>query len=109
MYQTLNNLPQADRVQLVDLLNQELADLSDLGSQTLQAHWNVRGRHFYQQHKLFEKLYRSLAEHIDDLAERISMLGGQARGTLRQLARGTRLEDFPTVQGTDLGYVEVLS
>lgn len=47
MFTTQLNLPAADRAQLADLLNQQLADLSDLSSQTKQAHWNVRGRHFF--------------------------------------------------------------
>ena len=31
---------------MIDLLNQQLADVLDLGLQTKQAHWNVKGPHF---------------------------------------------------------------
>ena len=109
MFTTLINIPPEDRAQLTELLNQQLADLSDLSSQTKQAHWNVRGRHFYQHHKLFEELAAGVEEHIDDLAERITTLGGYARGTVRDAARASRLEDFPADQGDDQGYVDVLS
>lgn len=109
MFTTQINIPAKDRAQLADLLNQQLADLSDLSSQTKQAHWNVRGRHFYQHHKLFEELADVVEAHIDDLAERISALGGYAKGTVRDAARASRLEDFPADQGDDQGYVDVLS
>ena len=109
MFSTQINIPAADRAQLVDLLNQQLADLSDLSSQTKAAHWNVRGRHFYQFHKLFEELIDVVEEHIDDLAERISTLGGFAKGTVKEAAQASRLEDFPSNQGDDQGYVEVLA
>lgn len=108
MFTTQLNLPAADRAQLADLLNQQLADLSDLSAQTKQAHWNVRGRHFYQQHKLFEELAAAVDEQLDELAERIVTLGGYARGTVRDAAAATRLDDFPREQTDDLGYVEVL-
>jgi starvation-inducible DNA-binding protein len=109
MFTTLINIPPEDRAQLTELLNQQLADLSDLSSQTKQAHWNVRGRHFYQHHKLFEELADGVEEHIDELAERITTLGGYARGTVRDAARASRLQDFPAEQGDDQGYVDVLS
>jgi starvation-inducible DNA-binding protein len=109
MFTTALNLPVSDRSQLVDLLNQQLANLSDLSSQTKQAHWNVRGRHFYHQHKLFEDLYHVVDAHLDELAERIATLGGYARGTVRDAAAASRLDPFPGEQGDDFGYIDVLS
>jgi starvation-inducible DNA-binding protein len=109
MFTTQNNLPEDVRTQVAALLNQALADLSDLYSQTKQAHWNVRGKLFYQLHKLFDELAAGVEEHLDELAERITALGGFARGTIRQAAAQTRLEEFPDAQATDLGYVEVLT
>ena len=38
-------------------------------------HWNVKGRGFYQLHELFEKMYDDAAEKVDEIAERILMLG----------------------------------
>jgi starvation-inducible DNA-binding protein len=109
MFTTQNNLPENVRTQVADLLNRSLADLSDLYSQTKQAHWNVRGPLFYQLHKLFDDLAAGVAEHLDDIAERVAALGGFARGTVRQAAAQTRLEEFPDAQATDLGYVDILS
>ena len=46
MVTTHNDLPEQTRTEMVGLLNQELADVFDLFSQTKQAHWNVVGKNF---------------------------------------------------------------
>src|SRR5262249_54873208 len=79
------------RSAVVAILNQQLANLSDLQSQTLQAHWNVRGQEFYQLHKLFEDLAEPFAEHIDTVAERAVTIGGFALGTVRCAANSSDL------------------
>ena len=38
-YATGNDLPEGVRAQVIDLLNQRLADSIDLATQTKQAHW----------------------------------------------------------------------
>jgi starvation-inducible DNA-binding protein len=43
---TQNSVPSGSRGKVAALLNQELANLGDLYSQTKQAHWNVRGKKF---------------------------------------------------------------
>ena len=50
------------RHQLVELLNTTLAATSDLYSQTKQAHWNVKGKDFYQLHLLYIFQLKSLEE-----------------------------------------------
>ena len=72
----------------VALLNQALADLGDLYSQTKQAHWNVRGKNFYPHHLLFDAVAETAEAHWDDVAERAIQLGGYARGTSRMTAKG---------------------
>ena len=39
-------------------------------------HWNIKGHAFFQLHSKFEELYDNTAEKIDEIAERILMLGG---------------------------------
>jgi DNA-binding ferritin-like protein len=39
--------------------------------QAHQAHVNIRGRNFYSDHKLLQKIYEALQEHIDDLGEKL--------------------------------------
>ncbi|MGJ3240041.1 MAG: DNA starvation/stationary phase protection protein Dps [Anaerolineae bacterium] len=95
-FQTRINIEENTRVQLVDLLNQHIADLTDLHSQTKQAHWNVRGIHFQQLHELFDQVAADLPPFIDELAERAGALGGYAMGTARMAADNSRLTEMPT-------------
>src|SRR5919107_3710960 len=94
-FETAVDLPDATRVAMIQLLNQELADTSDLYSQTKQAHWNVKGIHFYQLHLLFDQLAEKRQGEADELAERATELGGYALGTVRMAAASSRLPEIP--------------
>lgn len=83
------------RAEMIELLNQQLADSFDLYSQVKQAHWNVKGAHFIALHELFDKLAEELEEPVDDLAERVTALGGVALGTARLAAARSRLKELP--------------
>lgn len=96
------------REKMITLLNQQLADTSDLYSQTYQAHWNVRGAGFYQLHILFEKLGEELEGYIDVIAERVTTLGGVANGTVRMAASASRLPEYPSDVFDSLPTIEVL-
>ncbi|MEW6125864.1 MAG: DNA starvation/stationary phase protection protein Dps [Acidobacteriota bacterium] len=100
MYRTSIDLPLENREQLVGLLNQQLADTFDLYSQTKQAHWNVKGRDFFQLHELFDKLATELTGYVDTIAERVTALGGTALGTARMAAGASRLTEYPEVIGS---------
>ena len=108
MHTTKNSLSAETRTQVAAILNQSLADLSDLYSQTKQAHWNVRGRLFYPQHKLFDDLAGTVVGHLDDIAERVTALGGVAQGTIRQAAASSRLPEFTGEQKDELAFVTAL-
>jgi starvation-inducible DNA-binding protein len=92
---TRHDLPAEARGQIVALLNQQLADATDLYSQTKQAHWNVTGPQFYQLHELFDELAESVEGFIDLIAERATAFGGTARGTVRMAAASSRLPEYP--------------
>lgn len=100
---TRNALAAKTRKTSIALLNQALADFSDLASQFKNAHWNVRGPQFYTLHELFERLAGQVEEPIDEIAERATALGGIVGGSLRQAAVLTRLPKFPeSAQGLEL-------
>jgi starvation-inducible DNA-binding protein len=83
------------RESMTALLNQQLADTLDLYTQVKQAHWNVKGPNFIALHELFDKLAEDLEGPVDDIAERVTALGGVARGTARIAAQVSRLAEFP--------------
>jgi starvation-inducible DNA-binding protein len=57
-------------------LNQLLADTITLRDLYKKHHWQVSGPTFYQLHLLFDKHFGEQGELVDQIAERIMMLGG---------------------------------
>jgi starvation-inducible DNA-binding protein len=108
-YETINDLPKASRAQVVELLNQRLADVVDLQSQVKQAHWNVKGPHFIGLHKLFDEIYEAVSEYVDLIAERAVQLGGIAYGTARVAASRSRLDEYPLDISDGKAHVVALS
>jgi starvation-inducible DNA-binding protein len=95
MYTTKNDLPEAQRIKLIELLNARLADAIDLQTQMKQAHWNVKGPQFFQLHELFDKINEEVEEYVDEIAERAVQLGGTALGTARSVAGRSQLAEYP--------------
>jgi starvation-inducible DNA-binding protein len=108
-YETLNDLPVAARGQVIDLLNERLADAIDLQLQAKQAHWNVKGSQFIALHKLFDEIHEAVAEYVDLLAERVVQLGGVAEGTSGIVAERTELPQYPINIATGEEHVWALS
>lgn len=108
MYKTPSQLPEADRAEIARVLNERLAEGLDLHSQIKLAHWNVRGPQFPALHPLFEQFAIQLALHNDATAERAVTLGGIAIGTARQVAKLSRLPEYPTDTTRDLDHVRAL-
>ena len=95
MYATKIDIPESTRFELIELLNQSLATTLDVWTQVKQAHWNVKGKDFYQLHELFDEIAGDLPEQIDTLAERVTTLGGTALGTARMAAAGSIVPEYP--------------
>jgi starvation-inducible DNA-binding protein len=95
MYKTKIDLPEKIRRHVIVILNERLADAIDLQSQVKQAHWNVKGPHFMALHELFDKISDAILAHIDEIAERVTSLGGTAEGTVAVAARRSKLKNYP--------------
>jgi starvation-inducible DNA-binding protein len=109
MYDTRNDLATDVRGPMVDLLNSRLADAIDLGTQAKQAHWNVKGPNFIALHELFDQVAEHVEDHVDTLAERITALGGTARGTIATVSRATSLKPYPGDITDGAQHVDALS
>lgn len=68
-------LKRQDTAKLAKYLSNALADTYILYLKTQGTHWNVVGPLFYGLHKLTEEQYQSLAEAVDNIAERIRAIG----------------------------------
>jgi starvation-inducible DNA-binding protein len=108
-YTTKNDIPEARRIEIAELLNQRLADCIDLQTQCKQAHWNVKGPSFIALHKLFDEINGDVEQYIDLIAERIVQLGGVAEGTVRIVSVRSKLLDYPLALTTGGQHVAAMS
>jgi starvation-inducible DNA-binding protein len=109
MFKTKNDIPEATRVKVVELLNSRLADCIDLQTQTKQAHWNVKGPNFIALHELFDQINEDVEDYVDDIAERAVQLGGVAEGTARMAAKRSSLAEYAAKAVDGHSHVEALS
>src|SRR5207247_5241037 len=109
LHSTQNNLRENTRRKAIELLNQHLADVLDLGLQAKQAHWNVKGPHFIGLHELFDKVAEELEEFTDDIAERAVELSGVALGTIQIVSKKSRLSSYPLNLTSGQKHVAALS
>lgn len=100
MFHTQSYLTEEVRQHSISVLNQTLVDLTAVTMQLKDAHWNVKGLHFYQFHQLFEDLIDILEPHLDTVAERASALGGQALATPQDVVQQSTIPAL-SHQGTD--------
>ncbi|MEM9425832.1 MAG: DNA starvation/stationary phase protection protein [Pseudomonadota bacterium] len=75
----LSNNAQAE---IVEALNQSVAETAVTTMLAQNFHWNVTGMAFAPLHELFQQIYEDHFTAQDDLAERIKALNGHAEGTL---------------------------
>src|SRR3989454_3365749 len=83
------------RLEMTEHLNQLLADTMTLRDLYKKHHWQVVGPTFYQLHLLFDKHYDEQVELVDEIAERIQLLGGLSIAMAPDVAEMTRIERPP--------------
>ncbi len=109
LHNTKIDLAKGKREKIVEILNQSLADAIDLKSQAKQAHWNVKGPSFIALHELFDQVATEADVYIDDIAERVTSLGGTALGTIRVAADRSSLSEYPHEITDGTAHVDALS
>jgi len=95
------------RKEISDGLARVLADSFLLYAKTHSYHWNVTGPQFSSLHALFEEQYNEVWTAVDEIAERIRILGYPAPasyGAMAALATVEESETLPDAKGmlTDL-------
>jgi len=109
LHNTKIDIEKGTREQVIGILNQRLADASDLKSQAKQAHWNVKGMNFIALHELFDQVATEAEGYTDLIAERITTLGGVALGTVRVAAQNSSLSEYPLEIADGAAHVDALS
>jgi starvation-inducible DNA-binding protein len=108
MHATHIDLSEKIRIPLVEQLNKTLASVLDLKTHVKQAHWNVKGKDFFQLHELFDKLAGEVEEYVDLVAERVTTLGGTALGTARLAVQNSVLQEYPHDIFTGMEHIKAL-
>jgi starvation-inducible DNA-binding protein len=96
------------RKEVAYVLNTLLADEYVLSTKTKNCHWNVVGLHFHDLHALFGDQYHKLDLLIDELAERVRAVGGNAIGTMTEFLKFARLDERPGIYPSESAMVEDL-
>src|SRR3984885_10337877 len=89
------DLEEPVRLEMTEQLNLLLADTMTLRDLYKKSHWQVAGPTFYQLHLLFDKHYAEQVEIVDEIAERIQLLGGISLAMAADVAETTRIERPP--------------
>lgn len=92
----LSEVPKSEiesRRQLTQKLSRLLGDTCQTYFRTLNYHWNIEGPMFYGVHKLLEEHYKDMGGALDDIAERIRMLGEESPGSLSAFQSLTQITD----------------
>lgn len=69
---------------VIQAVNQQVANWTVLYTKIHNYHWYVKGRHFFTLHVKFEELYNEAGMIIDEFAERILALEGKPVATLKE-------------------------
>ncbi len=95
-------------VELVDLLNDLLANYHIHYQKLRGCHYNVKGHSFFELHLKFEEFYTNALETIDELAERILTLGKSPYSTLGKYIEVSKLKEINTEGLSDVEMVNHL-
>lgn len=87
------SISNSDKKAISEALLPVLADHYALYLKMQGYHWNVTGPSFYALHKLFGKKYQSLAENVDEIAERIRTLGPKVAASFSEFQRLSSIQD----------------
>lgn len=69
-------------IEVGKFLDTYLANLHILYAKAHNYHWNVEGRQFFAVHAKLEEIYEHIADEIDEVAERILIIGARPSSSL---------------------------
>lgn len=74
-------------------MNEVLSNLAVLNQKVKKYHWNMKGDRFIMFHELLQEQYEGLDGFMDEVAERVSIMGGEAVGTLEGFLKHSGLKE----------------
>lgn len=79
--------------ELHQALNQQVANFTVLYEKLHHFHWYVKGKQFFTLHEKFQEDYEEVTELVDELAERLIIIGGTPVSSLRGYLESTTLSE----------------
>lgn len=93
-----------ETAELVESMNQLLANYSVHYQKLRNFHWNVKGADFFDLHEQFEIQYNFSKEAIDEIAERIRVFGQTPLSTMKEYLDNAEIKE----SGTELTGMEMV-
>lgn len=92
---------------VVESLQQLLADYQVYYTNLRGFHWNIKGHGFFVLHGKFEEMYDDAAEKVDEIAERILMLGGTPANKFSDYLKTSKIKEVDGVSSGNeaLGHI----
>lgn len=90
-------IEEGKRVEIANSLSKVLAETYTLYLKTHKYHWNVTGPMFHTLHLMFEEHYTALALAVDEIAERIRVLGVKAPGSYTEFSKLSEVKEDPEI------------
>ncbi len=82
---------------VVNALAQLLADFQIYYTNLRGMHWHITGHGFFVLHEKFENLYDDAATKVDEIAERILMLGGTPENRYSEYLKTTKIQEVTDI------------
>ena len=102
------HLEESATQKVVKGLEQLLADYQIFYTNLRGFHWNIKGHGFFVLHSKFEDMYDDAAAKVDELAERMLMLGGQPDNRFSVYLKVAKLQEITNVSCGDEALKNVL-
>lgn len=96
-------------VNVVAALEQLLADFQVHYTNLCGFHWNIKGHGFFVLHSKFEELYDDAAEKVDEIAERILILGGVPSNKFSEYLKVAKVDEISGVTSSNEAVEQILA
>lgn len=89
----ISNLDDDAALTITSSLNNLLANEYAVFTKTLNFHWNITGPRFHSIHEFLEGHYKDLLEVMDNVAERVRVLGEVPHGTVKKMGENMDIKE----------------
>lgn len=92
--------------ELIYQMNKFLANLNIFKTIVHNYHWNLKGEHFFTIHPMLDGVMSETDEYIDEVAERILMIGGRPFASLKVYLEHSMLQEIESKPYTGIEAVK---